>query len=269
MKVYVYSKNSSKYNEKKNNKIIKKIKDIYNDLIVMEYDQLINYDINNIDYLIVSGGDGIIHNVVNYCKDKLDKIVFGFIPTGTANDFCHNHNIKSVKQAIEVIKNDSYNNISLIGVNEIVSLYAVSIGMMSNVSINAKKRSKKIFHKFIYILKGIRYFFCKKNEVIININKKDYHKYLKALIISNTKYLGGIKVFKALNNNLNIIKIKNIFDLIDIFLFNRFKNKNEDVLNEFKVYSDSKWCIDGEEYLIKEANIKVIKNKLRLLSKNT
>ncbi|MBQ1312122.1 MAG: diacylglycerol kinase family lipid kinase [Blautia sp.] len=38
-------------------------------------------------YLIVLGGDGTIHEILTGIDD-LDSVIFGFIPTGSGNDFC-------------------------------------------------------------------------------------------------------------------------------------------------------------------------------------
>ena len=270
MNCYVYSKNSSKFNNKVNNHIIEELKAIFDDLEVLEYDSFISIDISKVHYLIVSGGDGIIHNVVNYCKNRLDSIIFGFIPTGTANDFCHNNNIKNIDQAIEIIKSKEIKNISLINVNETLATYALSVGEMSNVSIKSKENGKKFFHKFIYKIQGIKYLFVKKEKVCIFIDDIKKECKVKALMIVRTKYLGGMKISKEIyDDKINMLLIRNIFDIIKIFIFGRFKKKKKKEINNVIIESDALWCLDGEEYNKKKAEISINKNKIRLLSKNT
>lgn len=269
MNVYVYNKFSSKYAPKLNGKIIKELKNIFKNLCIYDLkefeEQYLNLDIK---YLIVSGGDGTIHNIVNLLKDRLDDIIFGYIPTGTANDFGKNHNINSIKRALKVIRLGKINDVPLINVNERFSLYGVSVGRMSNVSLMAKNSNKKVFRKFIYMFKGIQYLFCKKDKIKLKINDEEYYKKLKALIIVNTKYLGGMKINKKLlTKELSILYINNIFDIIGIFIFGRFKTSKALNMQYIEIESDSIWCVDGEVLNTTKAKIQYSQNKIRLLSK--
>lgn len=270
MKVYVYSKNSSRFKEKHNNKIIAQVSKIFNDIRVVDYDEFMTMDIAKIQYLIVSGGDGIIHNVINYCKNYLDNIIFGFIPTGTANDFCNNYNIKSVSKAIEIIKLNDIENRAILEVNDCLVTYALSVGKMSNVSINTNKKEKKCFHKLIYIIKGLKSLFSKKTEVLLvnDFGKKKI--FVKVLLILNTKYLGGIRVSnKLVNEGFSIVPIKNIVDIIKLFIFGRFRRLKKYKYNKCLVEANDIWCVDGEKYQCEKGEIKISTNKIRMLSKNT
>ena len=269
MKIFVYGKISSNANRKNNNYIIKKIKEIYQDIIILDYDEFNSYDLSNIKLIIISGGDGIIHHIVNKCKNFLDKIVFGFIPTGTANDLCHNIGIKTIEDSLKVIRENKIVEKKLIEVNDVLCLYAMSIGEMSNVSIKTNKNIKKIFHKLVYKIKGIRYIFSKKNKVKIINNQNIEIIKVKAFIITNSKYLGGVKINKNIKEDYQIKIIKNIFNLIEVFIFGRFKTTNTYLKNNLIIENDSKCCIDGEEYILEKMIIKINDKKIRLLSKNT
>ena len=261
MKIFVYGKISSNANKKNNNYIIKKIKEIYIDILIVDYDEFDLYDLSNVELIIISGGDGIIHHVINKCKEYLDKIVFSFIPTGTANDFCNNIGIKKINESIEVIKNNQIIEKEIIEINGVLCLYAMSVGEMSNVAIKSSKTIKNWFHKLVYKLKGIRYFFSKKTKVKI-INNQDIEILkVKALIITNSKYLGGVKISKSYNNHYRIIVVRNIFG--------RFKKDKKYLEDKFIINNNSKCCIDGEKYIIEKMIIREENKKIRLLSKNT
>ncbi len=276
MNIYVYSVSCSKYNKKNNQIIINELMKTYNDLQLYSFDDFLNDNkiLNmDIDHLIVSGGDGVLHRIVNHLKNKLDQITFGYIPMGTANDFAHNYHLdcKNIKESIDIIKSNNVINIPLINLNDNLVLYGISMGKMSNVSINTSKKSKKILHKFIYKLKGIKYMFSKKVDVLykdLNSNEeKIYH--VKALLIFKTKYLGGVRIAKKINEQITLVTIKNIFSLIKLFIFGRFMNIKNLKESEFELICDSVWCVDGELIDLKKAKISYNQNKIRLLSKNT
>lgn len=274
MNIYVYSVNCSQYNEMNNKIIIKELTTIYDELQIYSFDDFLN---NNkildmkIEHVIVSGGDGVFHRVVNHLKNKLEHIIFGYIPTGTANDFAHNYQIdcKNIQESIAIIKSNNVIEVPLIRINDNLALYGISVGKMSNVSIKTSKNAKRLFHKLIYKIKGIKYMFFKKEDVYFkDINEeKIYH--LKALLIIRTKYLGGVRISKDFTEKLAIVPIKNIFSLIKIFIFGRFMNLKKLNTNEIEIISDSVWCVDGELIDIKKAKINYNQNKMRLLSKNT
>ena len=51
------------------------------------------------DRIVVSGGDGMLHELVNAVLRLSKPVAIGYIPTGTVNDFAHTHNIpKRIKR---------------------------------------------------------------------------------------------------------------------------------------------------------------------------
>ena len=264
MIAYIYSKLSSKANDKKIDYVISEIKNIYQDLLIYSFDEIDKINKDEIDYVLFSGGDGSFNYFVNYFYNYLDKIIFGYIPMGTANDIGKNLNIKSIKDAIDIIRKGNIKEESLLEINDKLFMYGVSIGTMSNVSINAKRNNKKHLGKLVYKLRGIRYLFKKKD--IININGKD--EKLKVAIIARTKYLGGVRINKIYDNNLYLYKIKNIFSIISLFIFGRFRKHNGKLVNNIEIKSDSIWCIDGEKIDINRGIIRISDKKIKMLSKN-
>lgn len=271
MDIYVYNEFSSKYTNILNDKIIKELNSVYNNLIIYDLCEFQeHYSKLEIEHLIISGGDGTLHNVVNLVKDHLDKIIIGYIPTGTANDFGNSYGIKNIDQALNIIKSKNIQEISIMKLDDTLVLYGVSIGKMSEVSLKTKKKSKKLFGKLIYKIKGIKYLFCKKSFVKVMIENQVFNYNVKALLAVNTKYLGGVKVNTKLSKEkISVLPIKNIFDLIKIFIFGRFKKIKSTNAREIILESENIWCVDGEKIDIKKAKLSYNQNKIRLLSKNT
>ena len=72
MDIYVYNEFSSKYTNILNDKIIKELNSVYNNLIIYDLCEFQeHYSKLEIEHLIISGGDGTLHNVVILVKDHL------------------------------------------------------------------------------------------------------------------------------------------------------------------------------------------------------
>ena len=265
MILYVYSKYSRNGKYENIKYIEEKLKEKYQDLQIVAYDEIETINKSDADVLFFSGGDGVFHHIINDFKEYLNYIVFGYIPTGTANDIAKNHGISSIDDALDIIDKGIVKEENLLEVNDELFIYALSVGEMSRVSIDTKTKNKKHFGKFIYKIKGIRYLFTKKK--IVNIDGKDYK--LKVLIALRSKYLGGVKIGKEVDEKIHLYLIKNIFDVIKLFIFNRFKNIKGIEATNVDIKSDSLWCVDGEELKIKQGNIQISEHKMKLLSKNT
>ena len=265
MILYIYSTKSRKANIKTINKILSVLKVKYPDIVTCSYDEISKIKKDDVEMLFFSGGDGTFNNVINIFRDYLDKVTFGYIPTGTANDIAKNHDIRSLNEALNVINDGYVRKEELIQVNDHLFDYALSVGEMSRVSIDASKKKKKRYGKIIYKINGIRYLFKKRKEIVINGQKEK----LKALIVLRSLYLGGVKIGKSIDNKLHVYRLKNIIDVISLFIFNRFHKIKGEECNEIMVESNSVWCVDGEQITITKGLIKVSDKKIKMLSKNT
>ena len=265
MILYVYSTKSKNSTIKKIKEIEKELINIYGDIKSVPYDYLDKISKDEVSTLIFSGGDGFFNRIINDFILYLDKITFGFIPLGTANDISHNHGIKNVKEALDVIRNGNISEETVLKINDKYLMYALSVGEMSKVSIGTSRNKKRRYGKLIYKIRGIRYLFSKKKEMIINEKKEK----LKVLIVLKSKYLGGVKIASDYDNYLHLYKIRNIFDIISLFIFGRFHKKTTESIENVEIESDSIWCIDGEPLDTNKGILEYSDKKIRLLSKNT
>lgn len=264
MIVYICSKYSRAGNVKNIMYIYERLKEIYKDIVCCPFDEIDSINKEQIKRVIFNGGDGIFHQIINYFIDYLDKIIFGYIPTGTANDIGKTLGIKSIEDAFDIIKGDTIREENILDINDKVAVYAISVGEMSRVSIDAKRKNKKRFGKFIYKINGIKYLFTKKKDIMVN--GKRYK--LKVLIVLRSLYLGGVRVGKEIDDNIHVYLIKNFFDVVNLFIFNRFHKIKGMEVETITLESNSIWCVDGEKADINRAIIKKSSKKIKLLSKN-
>ena len=265
MIVYIYSIYSSHSNFEVIEKIKEALKSKYKDITEIAYDDMDSIKKEEVTHVFFSGGDGTFNKIVNSFKDYLDKIIFGYIPTGTANDIGRNHGIKKINDALDIIENGVVKEENLLELNDELFIYAMSVGEMSQVSISSNKSLKKKFGKLIYKINGIRYLFKKRK--VITVNGKDIR--LKVLIVLRSLYLGGVKIGKSIDDKIHMYYIRNIFDVISLFIFNRFYKVKGEVVDEVEIKSDSLWCVDGEKIDIDEGKIRISNKKIKMLSKNT
>lgn len=266
MNIYIYSNRSSHSSKDIIDYIELKLKDIFNDLIVVPYDSIDTVNFVNVNTLIFSGGDGVFNNLVNKLSNF--NIIFAYIPTGTANDMGHNLNIKNVNKALDAIENKNIIKLNLLELNSDVNkyfLYAFSIGEMSKIANNAKTRSKKRLGKFLYIFRGCLYLFAKREKINYKIDEKNYEKRLRCLIITRSKYLGGVRIEKNFQNELHVYPIRNIFDLGFLFILKRGKFIKA---NNIEFCSNSCMSIDGENINLTSGNIKISDKYISIYKNN-
>ena len=267
MVLYVYSLKSSCYSVEVTQYIEEELKKIYRDIVCISFNEFKESSLNGISHIIFSGGDGTFHNLINIVKDK--DIVLGYIPLGTANDMGRNLGIKNYKIAIDVLKKNHIKEYNLIEIEddkhkEYVN-YALCFGNMAKVSNNALKKNKKRLHKFDYLLRGCRYLLCKRSEVFVIINNKEYRKKVRALIIYRTKTLGGYKITNKTTDLLMVTFIRNIFDLGFMFILHHPKIIYTDSI---KINTNAISSLDGEQGDFSNCMVRISDKKIKIYANN-
>ncbi|AHF06534.1 diacylglycerol/lipid kinase family protein [Desulfitobacterium metallireducens] len=112
----------------------------------------------DVDTLVIAGGDGSVHQVVNgLMKIPAEKRpVLGILPVGTANDLAYAIKLpKSIPAACKVIVQDKTFEMDLGKVNERYFVNVASAGMLTDVSTKVDIRVKNSLGQLAYYLKGI------------------------------------------------------------------------------------------------------------------
>lgn len=112
---------------------------------------------NSYSYIVVSGGDGTVNNIVNLMLKNNIKLPIGLIPSGTCNDFARSLNISTdVKKCIDIILGGLTAKVDVGLINN--SLYFLSTcagGIFVEVSFNTRNDLKKSIGPLAYYIKAL------------------------------------------------------------------------------------------------------------------
>lgn len=112
----------------------------------------------NMDTVVIAGGDGSVHQAVNgLMKISAEKRpVLGILPVGTANDLAYAIKLpKTISAACKVIVQGNTFEMDLGKVNERYFVNVASAGMLTDVSTKVDIRVKNSLGQLAYYLKGI------------------------------------------------------------------------------------------------------------------
>ena len=148
------------------------------------------------DILVVAGGDGTFHRVINKIPDKiLPKYKLGIIPGGTANEFAKSLGIPmSFEEAARVIAKNNNTNTSKLGV--LNGKYYFATGFLYGIACKVLEETsvKSKFHlgAYAYQLPGL-------------FSISNYYDFVKKFNINSTAFATGY----LLINNASLVS-KNI-----------------------------------------------------------
>ncbi len=151
----------------------------------------------NFDKIIVVGGDGLLHEVINGVMEETkgnlpENFALGIIPKGAGNNFAKEIGIKKdVKKAFEIIKKGNQISVDLGKVNEKFFINCFSLGFDAKIN----DLANKIKEKYLFLPRNLSYLFAALKEILIKI--PDYEIEIKGLEIN---YQGKI-VLAAITNS--------------------------------------------------------------------
>lgn len=243
------------------------LEEIVRDFINSDYDNKV---------IIVLGGDGSLHEVVNLCVGH--DIAIGLIPTGTGNDFAKNFSYKNFK--IEDTFNLKIKPIDLIKINNSYCVNVTSLGFDTEVLQSAYsylEKDKSLGKKaYIYaVMDRIRKLSYQDLKIDLcladkrNISLDD--QFLISAICNGGFYGSGFnpapdaKIDDGLINFVTCYKFPK-FRLIPLIIkYKKGKHKSSSYLDEFKVlagkiYSKKQFIanIDGEIFMDNVINFKIV-----------
>ena len=113
---------------------------------------------DDVDVLVVAGGDGTIHLAVNGLMNlpPEKRPVLGILPVGTANDLSYALNLpRSIEEACHAIVEYNVIQMDLGMFNDRYFVNVASAGLLTDVSPNTDVRVKNSLGQLAYYLKGI------------------------------------------------------------------------------------------------------------------
>ena len=229
--------------------------------------------------IIVVGGDGTLHEVVNGFTDF--NVNLGLVPCGTGNDFASALGISlKPEKALEVILNNTPKHVDFIQLPKVRGINIVGTGIDVDVLKRYNKLKRK--NKFNYTTCLVKTLFSfKYTDFLAKIDDKEipYRSFI-ACIANGSVYGGGIPICPVANptdNKLNFLAVKSMAKLKIIGAFLKLKKgkilslketehfecKNVDIITD-------KPCtinVDGELYEDMPFSVQIVSNKLKMYRK--
>ncbi|MFG6116530.1 YegS/Rv2252/BmrU family lipid kinase [Halobacillus sp. MO56] len=168
-----------------------------------------------VDLLLILGGDGTLHAVINTIS-RLDKRpVIGILPGGTSNDFSRMMEIpQNLNQAAKTLVNGRETPVDVGKLDECYFLNFWGIGLVTETSFNIDKNQKSrlgVLSYFISALKTINQ--ADSFSFRMTIDGKVIEDEAIMILVMNGKYLGTrqipIESINASDGQLDVLVIKN------------------------------------------------------------
>lgn len=160
--VFLYNAQSGKGRIRRN---VERVCDVFRE---GGYDILpvpIDFDANpfdgreQIDLMVVAGGDGTVNFVVNAMKQKGLDIPVGIIPAGTANDFAKALGMSD--RPLEAARQIAFGRVDRVDCGRVNNQYFVNVlsfGIFTTTSQHTSNTSKHLIGKLAYLIEGVKEF---------------------------------------------------------------------------------------------------------------
>lgn len=226
--------------------------------------------------IVVAGGDGSIHNVINGVKQSKGRPTLGFLPYGTVNDVCRTLNIsRDLDKAIDVILRGETVKYDIMQEGNNYMIYTFAGGMFVSTSFKTSTGMKRVLGKVAYFLTGAKQLFSMRTlPLTVTIDGERHHgRYIMGMVLNSTS-AAGFKINKERDIDDGLIDvilvekkksfIKALFVLLKMFLFglNSVRKSKNVVIKKCKTvkienHSNEPFTQDGEEadFLTKEISI--------------
>lgn len=228
------------------------------------------------DCIVVAGGDGSIHNVINGVKQSKGRPTLGFLPYGTVNDVGRTLNIsRKLDKAIDVILRGETIKYDIMQEGNNYMIYTFAGGMFVSTSFKTSTFMKKLLGKIAYFITGAKQLFSMRTlPLTVEIDGERHHGRYIMMMVLNSKSAAGFKINKERDIDDGLIDvilvekkrsyIKALFTLLKMFLFglNSVRKHKNVIIQKCKTvkienHSSEPFTQDGEEanFLTKEIKI--------------
>lgn len=218
------------------------------------------------DRIVVSGGDGMLHELVNAVLRLQKPVTIGYIPTGTVNDFANTHNIpRNAVEAAKVAVSDHIGCLDVGMFGKEYFSYVAAFGFASNVAYDTDQKAKNTWGVLAYVANAIK-----------NMEPQHFNQACcKMRVDTGEEILEDEYIFGAVSNSLSIAGMQNLVDrdvvLDDGLLEGLFIKKPQNVIEleqiarglltrnfdlpsmhfvraeRFEIFSEpAAWTLDGE-----------------------
>ncbi len=215
------------------------------------------------DFILCSGGDGTLNEVIQGLMKSENKLPVAYIPSGTTNDFARSINTpKDIEKALDSLIKGEKQALDVGSFNDQYFTYIAAFGALTEVSYETPQQTKNLLGHVAYILEGLKHIkkiqsYNLKIEYDGNVITGEYMYGM----ISNTAYVGGLLSMGDFSLNdgqyeVTLIKTPNTPAELQSVLSSLLNIKqaiNTEYVSFFrtssiKITCDSEltWTIDGE-----------------------
>ena len=293
--LFVYNPNSGKSGLKERiDYIIKQLKTIYDevDYKPTEYKghakEIAAEACGVYDYLVISGGDGTVNEVVNGLAEKENAPILGYLPSGTVNDLSRSLMIpKKLDKALEILRLNSIYYHDIFKVNKKYGIYFCGTGAFTSASYSTDQKFKKRMGKIAYFVDAARDL-AELNDFDVDIitpDKKIISDTYVMLLIINSRSTAGFMSNRKANlsdgkvdlvfvkhSKTSFTYFKSLFTILRVFLFGLEAVKHSKAItkltiDEFDLKISKRLIIniDGEKGTTGNIHFKVLKQGLRII----
>ncbi len=171
-------------------------------------------EMDDIDHIIISGGDGTVNICINEMLRAGKNIPFGIIPTGTANDFAGyiGMPLNNPSEAVRQINLLPPQRVDLPIVNGTAFINVLSAGFFTDISQKTDSDLKNSIGKLAYYLKSIEMLReLKPSHVRVTTDSDVFEGEILIIMVFNGISTGTLKIVtdsKANDGLLDVIIIK-------------------------------------------------------------
>lgn len=183
------------------------------------YRKVSEYDSDEYDLVVCSGGDGTIDEVVTGMMQREKRDPIGYIPTGTTNDFANSLHIpKGLLRAADNAVNGTLFPCDVGKFNDDIFVYIAAFGLFTDVSYQTKQEMKNVLGHLAYVLEGTkRLFNVPSYRIKVSYDGKTLEDEFIFGMVTNSRSVGGFR---------NMIGKQVVFDdgLFEVTLIKTPKN---------------------------------------------
>jgi diacylglycerol kinase (ATP) len=219
---------------------------------------------DNIDLIIVSGGDGTLNEVLNGLMQYTLRPKILFIPSGTTNDLAHTLMLpKDPIKCLELLKEGNLVKMDVGKINDKYFSYIAASGAFTKITYSTSSQLKTHLGYFAYLLSSIEEIpkLDKPNHYRITIDDEVIEDDYVFIMISNSTGFGGFKnIFRETKLNdgefdVTLVpkaNIKIVGDAITGLVSGLKHDKDMGFIYKsgsnitVECSKDTKWNIDGE-----------------------
>lgn len=245
------------------------------------------YDYSGEDFIICSGGDGTVNEVVNGMYLSGRDIPLGILQSGTVNDFANAQGLPTSPNTFyKMIKNYKTKTIDLGLAGERAFINVAAGGMLTEIAYTVSAEKKATLGDMAYYLEGARVLleekiFKYKKSLNFYIESEEFTGTIEGLLflITNSTSVGGFKKMAPLadisDGFLDVlifkeIRISDVPELFASLMGGRHVDHNKVMYlktKNIKISSDENLTIDvdGEKASTLPMTFKVLENKLKII----